>query len=173
MPGAFFVRFGESASADSERRQGDGRGAGGRSFLFWREAASRRPPLRVRPPLGRWGVAHEFTCTQGSKAGLCPWPLVTGTDCAGALKEMISRVLDSLAGNPLSRAFARVRKKGNVGCRSLGTRRALALPRVPSPHLANDHQMTPPLHGPLTALRALAAFTGGSAVGHAFGGPPT
>ena len=94
-------------------------------------------------------VTREFACTPRSKAGLCPWPQITGTDCAGALKEMISRVLDSQAGNPLSRAFARVRKKGNVRCRSLGTRRALALLRVPSLHLAFDHQMTPPSPGPL------------------------
>ena len=69
---------------------------------------------------------------------------------------MISRVLDSLAGNPLSRAFARVRKKGILKCRSLGTRRALALLRVPSHHLANDHQMTPPLFA--GAFRAFGPF---------------
>ena len=118
-------------------------------------------------------MAREFACPKPSKAGLCPWPLIRHTACAGAFKEMISRVLDSLAGNPLSRAFARVRKKGNVRCRSLGTRRALALLRVPSHHLANDHQMTPPSHGPLIALRAPEALSFGSAVGHAFGGPPS
>ena len=118
-------------------------------------------------------VAREFACPKPSKAGLCPWPLIRHTACAGALKEMISRVLDSLAGNPLSRAFARVRKKGNVRCRSLGTRRAFALLRVPSLHLAFGHQMTPPSHGPLTALRAPEALSFGSAVGHRFAGPPT
>jgi len=40
-------------------------------------------------------------------------------------------------------------------------------------HLAIDHQMTPPSHGPLTALRAPEALSFGSAVGHAFGGPPS
>ena len=41
-------------------------------------------------------VTREFACSEASKAGLCPWPQVTGTACAGALKEMISRVLDFL-----------------------------------------------------------------------------
>ena len=125
--------------------------------------ASRRPPFRVRPPLGRWEwrvglrthkpLRPRFAL--GLKSRVRPARVV--------FKEMISRVLDSLAGNPLSRAFARVRKKGNVGCRSLGTRRALALLRVPSHHLAFDHQMTPPLfagafrafgpYAPLTSAR--------------------
>ena len=49
------------------------------------------------------------------------------------------------AENPLSRAFARVRKKGNVRCRLLQAARAFALPAALSHHLAYDHQMTPPL----------------------------
>ena len=116
---------------------------------------------------------RRFACSEASKAGLCPWPQVTGTDCAGALKEMISRVLDFLAENPLSRAFARVRKKGNVRCRLLQAARAFALSAALSLHLAFDHQMTPPSHGPLTALRAPEALSFGSAVGHRFAGPPT
>ena len=69
---------------------------------------------------------------------------------------MISRVLDSLAGNPLSRAFARVRKKGILKCRSLEAARAFALPAALSLHLANDHQMTPPLFA--GAFRAYGPF---------------
>ena len=42
-------------------------------------------------------------------------------------KEMIERVLDFLAENPLSRAFARVRKKGILKCRALEAARAYAL----------------------------------------------
>ena len=42
------------------------------------------------------GVPREFACSEVSKAALCAWPQVTGTDCVGALKEMISRVLDFL-----------------------------------------------------------------------------
>jgi hypothetical protein len=77
------------------------------------------------------------------------------------------------AENPLSRAFARVRKKGILECRSLEAARAFALLAALSLHLANDHQMTPPSHGPLTALRAPEALSFGSAVGHRFAGPPT
>ena len=40
--------------------------------------------------------ARSFACTEVSKAALCAWPQVTGTNCAGALKEMISRVLENL-----------------------------------------------------------------------------
>ena len=69
---------------------------------------------------------------------------------------MISRVLDFLAENPLSRAVARVRKKGNVRCRSLQAARAFALPAALSLHLANDHQMTPPLFA--GAFRAFGPF---------------
>ena len=95
----------ERGSSDAERRHSDRRFCSGEEVVqggrrcvreFWRGAASRRPPLRVRPPLGRWGVARRFACPKPSKAGLCPWPQVTGTDCAGALKEMISRVLENL-----------------------------------------------------------------------------
>ena len=60
------------------------------------------------------------------------------------------------AENPLSRAFARVRKKGNVRCRSLQAARAFALPAALSLHLANDHQMTPPLFA--GAFRAFGPF---------------
>ena len=41
-------------------------------------------------------VARRFACPKPSEAGLCPWPLIRLTDCAGALKEMISRVLENL-----------------------------------------------------------------------------
>ena len=44
----------------------------------------------------RGEVARRFACPKPSKAGLCPWPQVTGTDCAVTFKEMISRVLDFL-----------------------------------------------------------------------------
>ena len=67
------------------------------------------------------------------------------------------------AENPLSRAFARVRKKGILKCRSLQAARAFALLAALSLHLAFDHQMTPPLFAgafrafgpcaPLTAAR--------------------
>ena len=41
-------------------------------------------------------------------------------------------------------------------------------------HLAFDHQMTPTLFaGTFRAFGPFAPLTGGSAVGHAFGGPPT
>ncbi len=43
------------------------------------------------------GVVREFACPKPSKAGLCPWPLIRHTACVVALKEMISRVLDSSA----------------------------------------------------------------------------
>ena len=118
-------------------------------------------------------VTRRFAFTPASKAGLCPWPLVTGTACVAAFQGNDFQSLGKPAGFPLSRAFARVRKKGSVRCRSLGTRRALALLRVPSHHLAFDHQMTPPSHGPLIALRAPEALSFGSAVGHRFAGPPT
>jgi len=52
-----------------------------RRGMEWRKAGSRRPLFRKRPPLGRWGVTREFACASPSKAGLCPWPRVTGTDC--------------------------------------------------------------------------------------------
>ena len=61
-----------------------------------RGGCTRRPPFRVRPPLGRWGVARRFASPKPSKAALRAWPQVTGTDCAGALKGMISRVLENL-----------------------------------------------------------------------------
>ena len=57
---------------------------------------------------------------------------------------------------PLSRAFARVRKKGILECRSLEAARAFALLAALSLHLANDHQMTPPLLA--GAFRAFGPF---------------
>ena len=57
---------------------------------------------------------------------------------------------------PLSRAFARVRKKGILKCRLLQAARAFALPAALSLHLANDHQMTPPLFA--GAFRAFGPF---------------
>ena len=56
---------------------------------------------------------------------------------------------------------------------ALEAARAFALLAALSLHLANDHQMTPPSHGPLIALRAPEALCFGSAVGHRFAGPPT
>ena len=60
------------------------------------------------------------------------------------------------AENPLSRAFARVRKKGIPECRSLQAARAFALLAALSLHLAFDHQMTPPLFA--GAFRAFGPF---------------
>jgi hypothetical protein len=60
------------------------------------------------------------------------------------------------AENPLSRAFARVRKKGILECRSLKAARAFALLAALSLHLAYDHQMTPPLFA--GAFRAFGPF---------------
>ena len=77
------------------------------------------------------------------------------------------------AENPLSRAFARVRKKGILECRSLKAARAFALLAALSLHLAIDHQMTPPLFaGASRASRSRPAHFG-SAVGHRFASPPT
>ena len=53
----------------------------------------------------RGEVARGFACPKPAKAGLCPWPQVTGTDCAVAFKEIFSRVLENL---PISR-FPRIR----------------------------------------------------------------
>jgi len=47
----------------------------------WRKAGSRRPLFRERPPLGKGEVTRKFAYTPPSKAGLCPWPRVTATDC--------------------------------------------------------------------------------------------
>ena len=77
------------------------------------------------------------------------------------------------AGFPLSRAFARVRKKGILECRLLQAARAFALPAALSLHLAYDHQMTPPLFAGASRASRLRPAHFGSAVGHAFGGPPT
>ena len=101
-------------------------------------------------------VTRRFAFTPASKAGLCPWPQVTGTDCVAAFQGNDFQSLGKSADFPLSRAFARVRKKGILKCRSLGTRRALALLRVPSHHLAYDHQMTPPWFRPLFRAYALS-----------------
>ena len=57
---------------------------------------------------------------------------------------------------PLSRAFARVRKKGILECRLLEAARAFALLAALSLHLAYDHQMTPPLFA--GAFRAFGPF---------------
>ena len=101
-------------------------------------------------------VTRRFACTPASKAALRAWPLVTGTACGSGVQGNDFQSLGKPAGFPLSRACARVRKKGILECRSLGTRRALALLRVPSHHLANDHQMTPPLFA--GAFRAFGPF---------------
>ena len=96
-----------------------------------------------------------------------------GYGLRGGIKGNDFQSLGKSADFPLSRAFARVRKKGILACRLLQAARAFALLAALSLHLAFDHQMTPPSPGPLIALRAPEALSFGSAVGHAFGGPPT
>ena len=101
-------------------------------------------------------VTPKFACTQGSKAGLCPWPQVTGRDCGSGVQGNDFQSLGFSAENPLSRACARVRKKGILECRLLQAARAFALPAALSLHLAFDHQMTPPLFA--GAFRAFGPF---------------
>ena len=157
------------------------RETGGLLFLFWgegsgesgHEAGTRRPPFRVRPPLGRLEVTRGFACTPASKAAPSALASSHGYGLRWGIKGNDFQSLGKSADFPLSRAFARVRKKGNVRCRLLEAARAFALLAALSLHLANDHQMTPPSHGPLIALRAPEALCFGSAVGHRFAGPPT
>ena len=100
---------------------------------------------------------------RADKAALRAWPQVTGTACGSGVQGNDFQSLGKSADFPLSRAFARVRKKGILECRLLQAARAFALPAALSLHLANDHQMTPPLFAgafrdcgpfaPLTAAR--------------------
>ena len=110
----------------------------------WRKAGSRRPLFRKRPPLGRWGVTRKFAYASPSKAGLCPWPRVTGTDCVGAFQGNIFQSLGKSADFPLS-ALRAVRKKRHPAQSFARSRPGLRPSGGFVAHLAFDHQMTPAL----------------------------
>ena len=139
--------MGERASAGAKGREGiKGRGgyAEGRQSLGVGTRSSWRACRR-----GVWVEARGGFKAAALASASASWEVGSGSELCGmggrirprfapglksrvrpagvVFKEMISRVLDSLAGNPLSRAFARVRKKGNVRCRSLKAARAFAL----------------------------------------------
>ena len=87
-------------------------------------------------------------------------------------KEIFSRVLDFLDGNPLA-ALRAVRKERHPETPCARSRPGLRPSGGFVAYLAVDHQMTPTLFAGLFALRAPAPLTGGSAVGIRFADPPS
>ena len=166
------------------------------------KAGSRRPLFRKRPPLGRWGVTRKFACTLPSKAGLCPWPRVTGTDCGKwCSRKYFPESWKICRFSALAAEVGRVGRRGlppwqvdlrptapGTGCLGFSAENPLPdqslVPLKSRPgsrpsggfvaHLAFDHQMTPTLFaGAFRAFGPPEALSFGSAVGHACGGPPT
>ena len=70
---------------------GFGEGRRLRELRWFKAAALARASISTRGE-----VTRRFACPKPAKAGLCPWPQVTGTDCKAAFKEIFSRVLDFL-----------------------------------------------------------------------------
>ena len=138
-----------------------------------RKAGSRRPLLRKRPPLGSGEVTRKFACASPSKAGLCPWPRVTGSDCGrGILRKYFPESWISCRKS--ASALRAVRKERHPEMPLARSRPGSRPSGGFVAHLAFDHQMTPTLFaGAFRAFGPFAPLTGGSAVGHAFGGPPT
>ena len=94
-----------------------------------RGGCTRRPPFRVRPPLGRWGVARRFAYTQGSKAALCAGLKSRVRTAWRHFKEMISRVLENLPILPSPLVGRNACSPGKAGARA-ATRYQLATARA-------------------------------------------
>jgi len=115
------------------------------------KAGSRRPLFRKRPPLGSGEVTRKFACALPSKAGLCPWPRVTGTDCG----KWCSRKYfpESWISCRFSASALRaVRKKRHPEMPFARSRPGIRPSGGFVAHLAFDHQMTPALFARLFAL---------------------
>ena len=84
----FFSHWGIGKGPGREEEEG-----GGRQPEPWSRDPRALGVLAVRDGEWREGLRNG----KEDKAALRAWPQVTGTACAGALKEMISRVLDSSA----------------------------------------------------------------------------
>ena len=108
---------------------------------------------------GRGGLRNG----RADKAALCAGLESRGGPAEVWQKEIFSRVLDFLAGNPLAELRA-VRKKRHPEMPCARSRPGLRPSGGFVAYLAVDHQMTPTLFTGLFALRAPAPLTGGSAV---------
>ena len=113
-----------------------------------RKAGSRRPLFRERPPLGGGEVARKFACAPPSKAGLCPWPRVTGTDCGAAFQGNIFQSL-GFSNRKSASALCAVRKERHPEMPFARSRPGSRPSGGFVAHLAFDHQMTPTLFRPL------------------------
>ena len=116
--------------------------------MEWRKAGSRRPLFRKRPPLGRWGVTRKFAYTPPSKAGLCPWPRVTGTACGKWCSRKYFPASWKICRFSAS-ALRAVRKKRHPEMPFSRSRPGLRPSGGFVARLAFDHQMTPTLFRPL------------------------
>jgi len=94
---------------------------------------------------GREGLLARRT----DKAGLCPWPLITGQACRGLAKGNIFQSVGKSADFPLKGS------KGILKCRALEAARAGGAPCGFVAYLAVDHQMTPTLFAGLFGPAAL------------------
>ena len=112
------------------------------------KAGSRRPLFRERPPLGRRGVTRKFACSLPSKAGLCPWPQVTGTDCGKWCSRKYFPESWKICRFSAS-ALRAVRKERHPAQSFARSRPGLRPSGGFVAHLAIDHQMTPALFRPL------------------------
>ena len=125
------------------------RGQGGRSF----------ESVRL---LGGGEVTRKFACALPSKAGLCPWPRVTGTACG----KWCSRKYfpeSWISCRKSASALRAVRKKRHPAQSFARSRPGIRPSGGFVAHLAIDHQMTPALFRPLfraTRSRGLHWRTG-------------
>ena len=102
----------------------------------------------MRPPRGRLSRLQDLLSRKADKAGLRPWPQVTGTDCGAAFQGNIFQSLGKSADFPLS-ALRAVRKERHPEMPCARSRPGLRPSGGFVAYLAVVHQMTPTLFRPL------------------------